>query len=489
MIFEGSPDPTVAVDEDGHVLLANAAARELPGVDVDLLFAGRTPQAAQVAAFREQLRATGCATAELPLAGPRAGQRRIALEGRQQGAGFVVVLRDVTAQRRVEEELRHLRRLEDLGYLTASVVHDFNNLLTAILCSASLLERETSAQESALSLASDIRLAAERAAGLTRRVLSFLRRDAAKPQRLYVNAALAEMRSVLEMVMGRDVELVLELDPNLVDVVVDREQLDHVLVKLAVSARDAMPGGGTVTISTSTVPLGDAHPGESSSAPATSYVALKVRDTGEGMPPELRERAFERFLASKDARKGSGLGLATAHRFAKQSGGCISLHSAPGRGTTVVLYLPGAPALVRPPVATRAQGEAEGRDSRTIAVIEPDDRVRGALRAILCERGYTVIDAPSGELALRQSEHARSPVALVLAEVGSPGLHANTVVERLRAAGHPARLLWMSGETDRRIAERGPLNAPLLRKAFTPGELARRVREVIEGDEQRSVAP
>jgi signal transduction histidine kinase len=481
MILDGSPDATVAVDDDGRVLLANAAARELPGVDVDLLFAGRTPQATQVAAFREQLRATGRATAEIALAGPRAGQRRIGLEGRQHGPGFVVVLRDVTAQRRVEDELRHLRRLEDLGYLTASVVHDFNNLLTAILCSASLLEREVSTQESAVTLASDIRLAAERAAGLTRRVLSFLRRDAAKPQRLNLNTAMAEMRSLLQMVMGRHVEVVFEFDPNLADVVVDREQLDHVLVNLAVNARDAMSGGGTVTISTATVPVGDSQAGDASSAPATSYVALKVRDTGEGMPPEIRERAFERFFTSKDPGKGTGLGLATAHRFAKQSGGCISLHTAPGRGTTVVLYLPAAPAITRAPAAPRAAGDEDG-GSQTIAVIEPDDAVRGALRAILSDRGYRVIDAPSGELALRQSEHARSPVALVLAEVASPGLHAGAVVEHLRAAGHPARLLWMSGETDRRIAERGPLDAPLLRKAFTPGELARRVREVIAGD-------
>jgi signal transduction histidine kinase len=510
LLFAYSPSATVVIDDDGRVLLANWAACELQGIDLDALFAGRTSHAPEVTAFREQLRSTGRALAELRFPSSGASPRRLVLEGRSHGFEAVVVLRDVSEQRHLEDELRHLRRFEDLGYLTASIVHDFNNLLTAILCSTAVLERDLAGQGGrsavAVDVANEIRDAAERAAALTRRVLSFLRRGASQLQRVNLSVAVGQMRSLLEMVLGPHIKLTLELDPALGDVLVDCEQLDHVLVNLVVNARDAMGNGGIVTISTSTVPVspvGDADTEDPSCPPSPSYVALTVRDTGEGMPPEVREHAFERFFTSKEAGKGTGLGLATAHRFAKQSGGCISLHSAPGRGTTVVVYLPRAvPAALAAPVGSapserlaeapgssrttraRSSTSSAGRGSgrQMIAVIEPDDSVRSGLRAVLSDRGYTVIDAPSGELALRQSEHARAPIALVLAEVATPGLHASAVVERLRAAGHPAKLLWMSGETDRRLAERGRLHAPLLRKAFTPSELARCVHEAIDGE-------
>jgi CheY-like chemotaxis protein len=247
-----------------------------------------------------------------------------------------------------------------------------------------------------------------------------------------------------------------------------------------------MPRGGRVTVATSRVPVGDsgcastadadAHPPASASV---GYVALTVRDEGEGMPPEIRERVFERFSTCKDAGKGTALGLATAHRFVKRSGGCISLHSAVGQGTTVVVYLPRAvPAVPVVPVSPSAGPSPSG--SEGIVVIDADDHVRGALRAVLRDRGYSVIDAPTGELALRQARYAGLRVALVLADVASPGLPAGAVVDGLREAGRSPRLLWMSGETDRQIAQRGALGAPLLRKAFTPAELTRRVREMLD---------
>ncbi len=375
------------------------------------------------------------------------------------------------------EELRHLRRLADLGYLTASVVHDFNNLLTAILCSVELLERDVSDQQSPSELVRDIRDATERATGLTRRVLAFLRKEPAKPARLDLSASVADLRSLLEMILGRRLRLVLDLDRALGEVFVDREQLDHVLINLVANARDAMTSGGEVTISTRSVP--PAEGSDPMAAPGPSYVALSVTDTGEGMPPEVRERAFERFFTTKEG-KGTGLGLASAHRFAKQHGGCVSLHSAPGRGTTVVVFLPRAEPLT--PSKPAPLDDTGGRGgSETVTLIEPDDSVRSALRAVLCEAGYSVIDAPSGELALLHSQHARRPVALVLADASCPGLSARAVVERLRAAGHPARMLWMSGNTECQIAGWAGSEAPLLRKAFAPSELRRRVREVLDG--------
>jgi CheY-like chemotaxis protein len=382
-----------------------------------------------------------------------------------------------TGFRDATEELRHLRRLADLGYLTASVVHDFNNLLTAILCSVELLERDVADRQNPSELARDIRDAAERATGLTRRVLAFLRKEPARPARLDLSASVADLRSLLEMILGRRLRLVLDLDRTLGEVFVDREQLDHVLINLVANARDAMTGGGEVTISTRSVPAAEGS--DPTAAPAPSYVALSVTDTGEGMPPEVRERAFERFFTTKEG-KGTGLGLASAHRFAKQHGGCMSLHSAPGRGTTVVVFLPRAVPLTPSPSGPYEDIGARG-GSEMVAVIEPDDSVRSALRGILCEAGYSVIDAPSGEIALLRSQRAHRPVALVLADATSSGLGARAVVEHLRAAGHPARLLWMSGDTECQLAGHAGSEPPLLRKAFAPNELRRRVREVIDG--------
>jgi signal transduction histidine kinase len=292
------------------------------------------------------------------------------------------------------EDLGHLRRLADLGYITASVVHDLNNLLTAILCSIELLERDVADPSRPSVLIRDIRDAAERATGLTRRVLAFLRRDPAQPARLDLSASVAQLRSLLEMILGRRIRLLLDLDPALGEVFVDPEQLDHVLINLVANARDAMAVGGEVTISTRSVPA--AEPSEGGVATAPTYVALSVTDTGEGMAPEVRERAFERFFTTKEG-KGTGLGLASAHRFAKQHGGCVSLHSVPGRGTTVIVFLPRAvplkPSKPAPGEDTGARGGSE-----TITVIDPDDSVRGALRAILCEAGHRARRPPSSPM-------------------------------------------------------------------------------------------
>ncbi|HEX3344182.1 MAG TPA: ATP-binding protein, partial [Polyangiaceae bacterium] len=381
--------------------------------------------------------------------------------------------------RKAEEELRHLRRVDSLGYLTASVVHDFNNVLTAIVCATSLLVGDVAGQERPSALAREIRGAAERATGLIRQMLSLLRRQPAKPARVNLSDVAEETRPLMELVLGPGVELAMELDPALGDALVEREQLDHVLLNLAANARDAMPRGGKVTVTTANVPFGDEGPAVAHCTHALSYVALTVTDTGEGMPPEVREHVFERFYSTKPDGRGAGLGLATAYRFVKRNGGCISVRSAPGQGTAIVMYLPRVPAPSQTLSPPREEPSADG-GSETVLVIDADDPVRGAIRAVLRELGYVVLDAPTGELGLRQAEASPAPVALVLADLRTPGLPGPEVVARLRASGHSPRLLWMSGDTDREIAQHGVKNEPLLRKAFSPSQLARRVRDVLD---------
>lgn len=488
LIFEHSSDAIAVIDDDGRLLAANRAARALPDVDVERLFLWTPQRDPDLTSLRAQLRVGGRGAVELRLRNADGGTRLLSLEGRAHGPTYVIVLRDVTERRRMEDELRHLRQFEDVGHLTAAAVHDFNNALTAIVCATSVLEGDVVGQERASAMALDIRVAAERAAGLVRRVLSLQRRQPSKPEHVDLGEAVAETRSLLELVLGPRIELSIQGEAELGDTLVERDQLDHVLLNLAANARDAMPAGGKLSIVTANVPLDDMGVAAAHCGPGSSYVSLSFADTGEGMPPEVRERVFERFYTTRPTGNTMGLGLATAYRFVKRSGGCIAVRSAPGQGTTVVVYLPRVTPVAQSSPVPTGVGEPGPRGRETILVVDGDDPVRGALRAVLRENGYRVIDAPTGDLAMRQAEIAITSIDLVLADIGAPGVRGREIVEQLRAAGQSPRLLWMSGDTDRSIAEQRVNREPLLRKAFTPAQLVQRIREVLDGPDEEAAA-
>jgi PAS domain S-box-containing protein len=333
LIFEHASDAVAVVDDDGRLVMANRAAREMCGLDVERLFVWTADRDPELTSLRAQLRVGNRGTAELRL--PRAkggGTRTLALEGRTIGPYYAIVVHDVTEQRQAERELQQLRTLRDAGDLAATVLHDFNNSLTGILLAASNLTAEPTGQERADELARDIRECAQSIAGRVRRVLSFLHRAPSKPEPVNLTAAVSELRAVLELVLGRGIELSLELDERVADTRIERDQLDRTLVSLATRARATMPDGGRVTIATARV---------------EPYVSLTVTDSGPGMPPEARERVFERIDRADGApptSRDENAGLAAAYRFAKRSGGCIAVRSAPGQGTTLAIYLPGLPA-------------------------------------------------------------------------------------------------------------------------------------------------
>ncbi len=479
LLFENCADATVVVDDDGRLLMANRAARDLRCASVEQFFRWSPNRDPELTSFRAQLRVGSRASCELDVHAPGGLIHRLALEGRAYGPAYVIVLRDVTDRRREEREMQHLRRLESTSFLAASMVHDFANVMTAVVGSAGLLASSVT-DERAARLRDEILAAGQRGAELVRRGLRMLRQKPMPPERANPSTALADLRGLLELLVGSSIVLQLNLDAEVADVMVDRERLDQAVLNLAANARDAMPRGGELTITTSNVVL----PGGSSpdQAPGGAYVAITVSDTGEGMTPEVRERIFERFFTTKEGLDpnggGTGLGLASVHAFVSQSQGCITVRSVPGGGTTVVLYLPRVEAgqviaLPRPePVAPTGQ--------ETVVVIEADDHVRFVVRSVLAELGYFVVDAPSGELAVRQTHLAARPVHLVLADVSTPGLSGREVVARLMDAGHNPRLLWMSGLTERALDEHGVREEPLLRKAFKPAELARRVRAALD---------
>jgi signal transduction histidine kinase len=477
-MFENGVDPVAVTDAQGEIVVANAAARAIQGVAPGRPFSLPGALETDLTRFRAELRSKGRATSELRLTDTPGSARDVVIDGLVHDGYDVIVVRDVSERRKSEEELRHLRRIDSLGYLTASVVHDFNNLLTPIVCLSALLERGLTTTESASEMVRDVRVAAERAATLVRQLLAFARRDSSRPERVSLTDVAHEVGGLLRRVVGDGIDVALTLDSQLGETIVDREQLEHVILNLAANARDAMPRGGALTIATANVASGD-----SDACPDSSeYVALTMTDTGVGMSPEVRERIFERFFTTKEVGAGTGLGLASAHRFVTASGGCITVRSEPGQGTSVVLYLPRA--TPAEPTSSRAPTYDElPRGSETILVVEDDEQVRRVVRAVLEELGYRVLAASDAAGALRETARHTARVDLILVDVILSGVSGRLLVDELREAGHAMKVLFMSGHTDKVLGEHGVHEAldPLLRKAFSPAQLSRSVREALDG--------
>ena len=341
-IFAHSADAMVVLHDDGSVPRMNRAALEFPGVDVPELLVRRTDR--DLASFFERLRSDGQSCAELRLVHPDGGERLVTLDGTRLGSRSIVVLRDVTERRELEQELQQLRRVDAIGQVTASVVHDFNNVLMVISACIAELVATIRDREKTLTLASEVRLATEIATALVGQLLPRVRRPFPRSRRVNLVEVVGELRPLLQRLVGDKVEISLLLDREVGETTVDREALEHALLNLVANARDAMPNGGRLTIGTCNVSLGEDGIVSENVVTGRRYAALSVSDTGAGMSPEVKDRMFERFFTTKDAGQGTGLGLATVRRFAIQSRGCVSAHSAPGQGTTVVLYLPSAAA-------------------------------------------------------------------------------------------------------------------------------------------------
>jgi two-component system, cell cycle sensor histidine kinase and response regulator CckA len=389
-----------------------------------------------------------------------------------------VIATDISERKRLEEQLMQSQKLESIGRLAGGVAHDFNNILTAILGYGEIVTRELPADNPLVEDVEEIKLAAERAGRLTRQLLIFARRGVVEPRMLDLSELTLNLSHLLRRLIGEHVELVVNAAPKLWPIRADAGQVEQVLVNLAVNARDAMPRGGRLAITTENVVIGPEvahdHPG----LPPAPYIRLTISDTGSGMTPETRAHLFEPFFTTKGLGRGNGLGLATSHGIVQQCGGSIFCSSQLGQGTTFTIYLP------------RYEGRAQGLEvteetpvpggHETVLVVEDDSSVREIAVRALRARGYQVVEAANGVEALSLAERLGHRIDLLVTDMVMPQMGGLDLAEKLRANRPRLRALFTSGYTEDSNSQlRGIEDARFLQKPFTGSALARRVREVL----------
>jgi PAS domain S-box-containing protein len=380
-----------------------------------------------------------------------------------------------------EEQLRQSQKMDAIGQLAGGVAHDFNNLLTVINGYSALALRRIGKDDELRKPIHEISIAGTRAAGLTRQLLAFSRRQMLQAKVLDLNSVVREMDTMLQRLIGEDMDLVTLLQPSLGQIKADPGQLEQVMLNLIVNARDAMPKGGKITIETGRAYLDEAYAREHVAVQPGHYVVLTVSDTGIGMDAETQKRIFDPFFTTKEIGKGTGLGLATVYGIVKQSEGNIWVYSELGIGTTFKVYLPRVDEV--------ADGEELAGDSRsvpggseTILLVEDEDLVRRLAVKILEEFGYTVITAANGEDGLRLCKEFKGPIDLLISDVVMPQMSGRQLAEHVSVLRPETKVLFMSGYTDDAIVRHGILEEDMafIQKPFLPDALARKTRELLD---------
>jgi nitrogen-specific signal transduction histidine kinase len=372
--------------------------------------------------------------------------------------------------------------METIGRLTGGVAHDFNNLLTIIMGSAELLAERLADNERLRGTAQMILTASERGAELTKRMLAFSRRQPLEPQVLDVGRLVAGLEAMLRRTLGEDIEVQVRGARDLWRTVTDPAQLESAVLNLAINARDAMPGGGKLTIETANTHLDEDYAALNADVKAGDYVMVAVSDSGTGMAPEVLERAFEPFFTTKEVGKGSGLGLSMVYGFVKQSGGHVKAYSETGHGTTIKIYLPRADGAASTSQAREPLREALPRGHELILAVEDDAAVRTQVELQLRNLGYRVVAAPDGRTAL-EALQAHPDVGLLFTDVIMPGgMNGRDLAAQAARLRPGLKVLFTSGYAENAIVHQGRLDpgVHLLNKPYRRQDLAKKVRQALD---------
>jgi len=518
-LFEVAPDAMIAVAPDGLVTMANTqaeqtfgyAAGDLIGRPVEMLVPEKA-RAALAAARSGYFADPGAQpdVTEFTLSGLRQDGSRfpaeITLSGLQTDSGMLVTaaIRDVTErlameaererlraiaeQERIERRLQQSQRLESLGQLVGGVAHDFNNLLNVIQGYADFSAEQVQALapadarlEPVLEDIEQVRVAAQQASRLTRQLLTFAREDVNRPEVLDLNEAVKEAGQLLRRTLGEHIELVIAAEPALWRVKADRSQLEQVLVNLAVNARDAMPGGGRLSIDTGNTEVDAAYATRRPELKPGRYARLRVSDTGTGMDRATADRVFEPFFSTKPKGRGTGLGLATVYGVVTQAGGSIEIYSELGLGTTITVLLPATDEDAEPNLPSAAAPDDQRGHGETILVVEDEESLRQLTSRILTRNGYQVCAVDSGAEAVRRAADPAQPITLLLTDVVMPEMLGNEVAARIGAIRPDVPALFMSGYAQPILDSHGVASPSfeILEKPFTEAALLGRVRKAI----------
>ncbi|TAJ10778.1 MAG: PAS domain S-box protein [Nitrospirae bacterium] len=394
---------------------------------------------------------------------------------------------DITEQKQLAEQFRQSQKMETVGQLAGGIAHDFNNMLTVIIGQSMLLLSKHDLQRAHRNKVEQIKETGERAAALTKQLLTFSRRQVLQPIVLDLNRVISHAEQLVRRLLGEDIILQTILQPNLGPIKVDPGQLDQVILNLAINARDAMLQGGSLTIETANMVLEQADADRPLDVLPGSYVMLAVSDTGCGMDAETKARIFEPFFTTKERGKGTGLGLSIVYGVVKQNGGFIQLSSTLNQGSTFKIYLP----MTQDRMAVSAghpQLEPLLKGTETILLVEDQDDVRAFTETVLEEYGYTVLVARDGSEARGLSDTYEGVIHLLVTDVVMPGESGPKVAEQLACDRPDIKLLYISGYTEENIIRHGVLDhaVTLLEKPYTPTVLAREVRKVLDSFPLRS---
>ena len=405
-----------------------------------------------------------------------AGQLRDKSDGIK---GSVLVFRDVTERKQLQDQFRQAQKMEGIGRLAGGIAHDFNNLLTVILGYCEMARNKAAGNKPLCNDLAEVIGAGERAAGLVSQLLAFSRKQVLKPQIIDLSEIVANSERMLRRLIGEDIDLVCIKTDELAHVLADSGQIEQIILNFAVNARDAMPNGGKLTIETANVELDENYARLHTDVVPGRYVLLAISDTGHGMDSDTQARVFEPFFTTKEVGKGTGLGLSTVFGIVKQSGGHLWLYSEPGKGATFKVYFP----VVDEPVESvhEVARVDSVRGNETLLLTEDDEAVRRLAESILKACGYNILLAASGAEAIGTLKQTPG-IALLITDVVMPGMSGRELALEMEKIAPQTRVLYLSGYAENAIVHHGVLEAGLafLPKPFTPDSLARKVREVLD---------